>query len=63
MAPERDEAGQGYDPERVRQAIRESAGAMKGVDRDKLLSDLREQGSEGDQTNQRRASLTARALA
>jgi excisionase family DNA binding protein len=30
-----------YDPIRVRQALRKSAGALAGVDRTKLLSDLR----------------------
>jgi hypothetical protein len=32
-----------YDSEKVRQAIRRTAGALTGVDRDQLLADLREQ--------------------
>lgn len=30
----------GYDPERVREALRRSAGALAGVDRDALLADI-----------------------
>jgi len=30
-----------YDPEKVRAALRASAGILKGVDRDELLADLR----------------------
>lgn len=30
-----------YDPEKVRAALRASAGVLKGVDRDELLVDLR----------------------
>ncbi len=40
----------GYDPEQVRAALRESAGALKGVDREALLRDIhaaREQESRG----------------
>lgn len=33
----------GYDPERVRQGLRRSAGAFAAIDRDQLLADLREQ--------------------
>ena len=39
-----------YNPERVRQALMESAGALAGVDRDALLRDIRgarEQASHG----------------
>lgn len=39
----------GYDPERVVQALRRSAGALVGVDRDTLLTDIhggREQSSD-----------------
>lgn len=32
-----------YDPEKVREALRHSAGALKDVDRDKLINDLRAQ--------------------
>ncbi len=32
-----------YDPERVVRALRESAGAFRGIDRDQLLADLAEQ--------------------
>lgn len=32
-----------YDPERVREALRRSAGALKGIDRDKFLADLKAQ--------------------
>lgn len=40
----------GYDPKKVREALRESAGALRGVDRDRLLKDIyaaREQESRG----------------
>ncbi len=40
----------GYDPERVLEALRGSAGALAGVDRDQLLADIhaaREQDSRG----------------
>ncbi len=40
----------GYDPKKVREALRESAGALKGLDREKLLEDIhaaREQESRG----------------
>jgi hypothetical protein len=40
----------GYDPERIRAALRRSAGALAGVDRDALLEDLaaaREQDTRG----------------
>jgi hypothetical protein len=40
----------GYDPERVRKALAESADALKGIDRDELLADLavqRQQHSRG----------------
>lgn len=33
----------GHDPQRLREALRKSAGALAGVDVDKLLRDLREQ--------------------
>lgn len=39
----------GYDPRRVREALRRSAGALAGVDRDALLADIhaaREQASD-----------------
>jgi len=32
----------GYDPRRVRHALKESAGAFAGVDREALLADIRE---------------------
>lgn len=32
-----------YDPERVRQALKASAGALVGIDRQQLLADLRAQ--------------------
>ncbi|MGH2354226.1 MAG: hypothetical protein ACRDJN_21690 [Chloroflexota bacterium] len=32
-----------YDPDKVRAALRESAGALAGIDRDELLRDLYEQ--------------------
>ena len=40
----------GYDPEKMRQALRESAGALEGVDTDALMRDIhaaREQRSRG----------------
>lgn len=40
----------GYEPKRVKEALRKSAGALRGVDRKRLLSDLRaerEQDSPG----------------
>ena len=40
----------GYDPEKVREALRQSTGILAGVDREGLLSDLRagrEQDSNG----------------
>ena len=33
----------GYDPARVRAGLRQSAGALRGVDRDQLVKDLAEQ--------------------
>ncbi len=33
----------GYDPERVRDGLQRSAGALRGVNRDQLLTDLAEQ--------------------
>ncbi len=33
----------GYDPQRVRAALKQSAGALQGVDREELLSDLANQ--------------------
>jgi hypothetical protein len=39
-----------YDPDAVRHALRQSAGALSGVDRDKLIADIseqREQDTEG----------------
>jgi hypothetical protein len=33
----------GYDPEQVRQALRESAGALKGVDHDAHKADIQNQ--------------------
>jgi hypothetical protein len=38
-----------YDPERVRRALRESAGALAGVDVDALKRELREQRSQDSQ--------------
>ncbi len=35
-----------YDPQRVRAALKQSAGALQGVDREKLLSDLASQRSQ-----------------
>jgi hypothetical protein len=35
-----------YDPEKARQGIRKSAGALKGVDHDALKTDIREQRSQ-----------------
>ena len=32
-----------YDPEQVRRALRQSAGALAGVDREQLLADIRTQ--------------------
>jgi len=44
LAEERiSDAWQGYDPEKARQALRAAAGAITGVDREKLLHDLREE--------------------
>jgi hypothetical protein len=40
----------GYDPKRVKEALRQSAGALRGVDREGLLRDIhlaREQDSRG----------------
>ncbi len=40
----------GYNPDQVRAALRKSAGALRGVDRDQLLTDIslaREQNSAG----------------
>ncbi len=31
----------GYEPKRVKEALRRSAGALRGIDRERLLSDLR----------------------
>ena len=45
-----DDVWAGYDPERTRQALARSAGALKGVDVDELLADIyaqREQDSHG----------------
>ncbi|HET7037535.1 MAG TPA: hypothetical protein VFI42_17755 [Thermomicrobiaceae bacterium] len=42
LADERD-IWAGYAPERVRAALRQSAGGLRGVDRDQLLADLSEQ--------------------
>ncbi len=33
----------GYDPQRARQALKQSAGALVGVDRDSLLKDIHDQ--------------------
>ena len=41
--PEPRDIWAGYNPERVRQALRKSAGALADVDREELLADLREQ--------------------
>jgi len=41
-----DDIWAGYDPERVKQALTESAGAFKGLDRDAFLADLKEQGQQ-----------------
>jgi hypothetical protein len=38
-----DDPWKDYDPDKVREALRRSAGALRGVDHDKLLADLREQ--------------------
>ena len=35
-----------YDPQRVRTALKQSAGALQGVDREELLSDLASQRSQ-----------------
>jgi hypothetical protein len=37
-----------YDPDKVRAAIRRTAGALKGVDREQLLQDLRDQRGQDD---------------
>ena len=34
------EIGAGYDPQRTRAALRKSAGALRGVDREELLNDI-----------------------
>jgi hypothetical protein len=41
-----DDIWAGYNPERVQQALLESAGALKGLDRDTFLADLKEQGQQ-----------------
>jgi hypothetical protein len=44
------EIGAGYDPQRTRVALRNSAGALRGVDREALLNDIqqaRQQDSAG----------------
>lgn len=38
---------QRYDPEKVRQALKASAGALKGVDRNELLEDIYAQREQG----------------
>lgn len=40
-APESRDIWANYDPQRVRQALRQSAGALAGVDRDALWADIR----------------------
>ncbi|HEV2108371.1 MAG TPA: hypothetical protein VGR16_08920 [Thermomicrobiales bacterium] len=47
---EGDDIWAGYDPKRVREALRQTAGVLKGLDRDAFLAELREmrgQDSEG----------------
>lgn len=38
---------EGYDPEKVRRALKSSTGALKGVDLDELLEDLYAQREQG----------------
>jgi hypothetical protein len=38
-----DDIWAGYNPDHVREAVRKSAGALQGVNREELLRDLREQ--------------------
>lgn len=42
-ATAREDIWAGYDPERVRKALRAVEGLLHGVDRDQLLADIREQ--------------------
>ncbi len=42
-----DDIWAGYDLKRVQQALTASAGALKGIDRDEFLADLKEQGQQG----------------
>ena len=41
-----DDIWAGYDPERVKQGLAESAGAFKDLDRDAFLAELEEQGQQ-----------------
>ena len=41
--PAKEDIWKDYDPEKVREALRQSAGALRGIDRNKLLADLREE--------------------
>ena len=43
LESEREDIWAGYDAQEVRQALKQSAGALTGVNKDKLLADIREQ--------------------
>ena len=49
-APKKPDIWKDYDPQRVRQGLKRSAGALAGVDRDALIEDIhrqRQQDSQG----------------